>query len=734
MGFTKGRSTESAISETADYIEQHLFHDKHCLGVFLDISSAFDSISIDHIRDSLLAHNGDPDLVEWYHSYLGRRFLEITLHGENSQLTTSTGFPQGGVCSARFWLIAFDEAIRIINSEGIVGNGYADDCGALLGGTHSGNMIDKMQAMLSRLVTWGHSCGLRFNPQKTVVILFTRATKTFNRRVRMEGILLPYSDEVVYLGVTLDKALTWTPHILNKLNKARGLLHKMASITHSYWGPQPKLMRWMYTGIVRPVVSYAAMTWAHKIEDEDTIEDMRRLNRMAINTMVKIPRSTPTRGLEIILDILPLHLHVRQEGLAAYNRLRPTITWEGVFQNQTNSVSHLRYWQYLTQDVGMQDFHVETDNCHVLRPDLRFHVITDSLTNMSEHQTPADCNVYTDGSKIDGHVGAGVFIEQDGNPVIKDKFRLPDCSTVYQAEVTAVREAAAILTTFHNLTTVKIYVDSQAVLSSFLSTFVKSKLVLQTITTLNSIIAEDISFVWTKAHVGTKGNEIADTLAKEGASLPQSLAIPTPPSHIKFNVRKITQNIWNKEWHTYPDARQTKIYHPQLDKHKSNTIIQWPRLKLGRYIRAVTGHNNLLYHLSNMDPNISPLCRFCLQANEEFHHLASDCPPLWWERHYISAQQPDHVHDWTVHQIATFAFLPPIDAALVKPLYLIESLQNRIPEDDAARTQSDDPTSDSDMDIDNNSNSSSDTATSTTPSSDPDNQSIDIDTSHEHIQ
>ena len=110
-GFTKGKSTESAISNTINYIEEQLFERSHCLGLFLDISFAFDSISIDHIKSTLLEYNGDPDLVEWYYSYLGRRHLEVERHGEKVHLVTGTGFPEGGVCSARFWLIAFDKAI-----------------------------------------------------------------------------------------------------------------------------------------------------------------------------------------------------------------------------------------------------------------------------------------------------------------------------------------------------------------------------------------------------------------------------------------------------------------------------------------------------------------------------------------------------------------------------------------------------------------------------------------------
>lgn len=85
----------------------------------------------------------------------------------------------------------------------------------------------------------------------------------------------------------------------------------------------------------------------------------------------------------------------------------------------------------------------------------------------------------------------------------------------------------------------------------------------------------------------------------------------------------------------------------------------------------MTGHNNLLYHLHNIDNEISPLCRFCLEANEEFHHLANDCPPLWWERHNISAQETGPT--WSPQQIINFTYIPKINDAFIKPLYVMSS-------------------------------------------------------------
>ena len=134
-GFMAGRSTESAISMTTDYIEKNLANKQHCLAVFLDISAAFDSIDIEHVRRALLKHGGEKSMVNWYHNYLCHRNLYAELHQDQASCSTGVGFPQGGVYSARFWLIAFNQAIKIINNAFVEGVGYADDCCILMGGT-----------------------------------------------------------------------------------------------------------------------------------------------------------------------------------------------------------------------------------------------------------------------------------------------------------------------------------------------------------------------------------------------------------------------------------------------------------------------------------------------------------------------------------------------------------------------------------------------------------------------
>ena len=84
------------------------------------------------------------------------------------------------------------------------------------------------------LIAWGKSCGLTFNAQKTVAVLFKRNKQIPSARLTFDGKMLDYSETVTYLGVRLDEQLHWGQHISNKIDKAKRYLHKLANLTRCY--------------------------------------------------------------------------------------------------------------------------------------------------------------------------------------------------------------------------------------------------------------------------------------------------------------------------------------------------------------------------------------------------------------------------------------------------------------------------------------------------------------------
>ena len=669
-GFLPGRGTESAISDVVNYVEQKLFQSQHCLGIFLDISAAFDSISIEHVRDSLYSHGIEPDLVEWYYHYLQRRDLHFSLHGITISLQTGLGFPQGGVASAKFWIIAFDPAMQILNQQGILGVGYADDCAAVFQAPRFDYAVLQMQKVLDELVAWGRTCNLTFNAAKTVAVVFSRSTRNFNSyQLMINNRYIPYSNSVRYLGLTLDKKLYFKEHIVQKFDKARGLLFKLKTITATEWGPPQLLMRWAYTGIVRPMLSYAAYVWAHEIHTTYISGKLDKLNRLALTLCTQVPKSTPSAALEVMLHVPPLPLFLTKLGLVAHYRLFKScpLRWSGVFSNKTYSTSHRKYWERLVHDNDLPPLNTKYDSsCSLSHPgEHRFDIDYNSLRSLTP-TSPSQINIYTDGSRTEQGTGAGYCIYEHDKLVDQNQFKLPDTSSVYQAELLAIQAAARALYYLPQARFVKIFVDSQAAIKALDMETLTSATVRQTVMALNK--APDhirrISISWVKAHIGTTGNEAADQQAKSGCTSDQLIYIPPPLSYLKSRVDDFFLTSWKQFWTTSQGAEATKSFFLGPDPTKTKHLLRLPKKHTNLLIKLIADHTSLRKHSNKIDPSQPSSCRLCDQSTESFVHLLTECPPLRSLRDSIFLDRPHSPANWSVDKLRIFALSQPLQDLL----------------------------------------------------------------------
>ena len=669
-GFQIGKGTEGALSGTCDYIERFVLTRGYCLGLFLDISSAYDSMDIEQIRNSLYLHGGQEDLVEWYYNYLSRRILRISLHGDTLSYVCGQGFPQGGVASAKFWIIAFNPAIEIINRHMVTGQGYADDLAAVFGGREPDVLIPRMQEVLDELVEWGESCNLSFNPDKTVAVGFTRARRhVFEQQLTIHGQPIQYVDQVKYLGLHLDKRLNWTAHLEHKLKANKKFLHKMSKIAKTAWGPKPHLMRWTWTCVVRPNFIYGSLLWQHSVKSVGKLKKVRRLNRMAINTYAKVHSSSPTQTLELMTDTFPLKLYLQKEATCAYVRLQNNLTldWHGESRSGLQR-SHLRSLQHLVRDLGVHELMLQQDECDIGNPaDILVH--QESFTDpaaYTEYLESEDfpIHIYTDGSKMNNKVGCAFRI-RNSEEILKDfKFRIPDRCSVYQAETMAIQYAAKRVVQDNIEGSITFFVDSQAAMLGLRSGRIRSQVVLDTILALEAL-ARPYQFVWVKSHSGVAGNEAVDELAKSALDNEAVVDTPIPKNEVKGVVLSALRDIWNEEWSEYTEARMSKKWYNTQDKHRAREVCHLSRLKLGRLVRIVTGHNALRYYNYVLDETLSPACRLCGMADETFHHLATECPNTARTRREVFGNKDILSNmDWEVDELLEFSYTPRINSLL----------------------------------------------------------------------
>lgn len=141
------------------------------------------------------------------------------------------GTPQGGVCSPLIWNLDIDELLLMWNSDVRDRNGvFADDCGTYIKGWSSEYLKMRAEYLQSpKQLIWTRRCGLYMNPKKTELILFHKPDN-WGPEIRMEGKVLPFSPWVRFLGVRIDKYLTFEEHVLNQIKIGKIWLAKMKSL------------------------------------------------------------------------------------------------------------------------------------------------------------------------------------------------------------------------------------------------------------------------------------------------------------------------------------------------------------------------------------------------------------------------------------------------------------------------------------------------------------------------
>ena len=146
-----------------------------------------------------------------------------------------------------------------------------------------------------------------------------------------------------------------------------------------------------------------------------------------------------------------------------------------------------------------------------------------------------------------------------------------------------------------------------------------SKVILEAKQTLEELAKNNqITLNWIPGHEGHMGNEIADRLAKRGASqvmMGPKPSVPIQNNFIKNSIKEWCKQKHQKTWSQQTDCRQTKWTTPQVGEwYKDLMKLKTQDLRIGTQL--LTGHANLQRHQYLMKLEESPTCPKC-KENEE---------------------------------------------------------------------------------------------------------------------
>jgi hypothetical protein len=172
LGFRRGKSTEDAVRYLTTSVAACLDEKENCIGVFLDLAKAFDTVSVPLLLKKLNDSGVRGLALEWFASYLmGRKQCVSVGQFRSSSQEVRYGVPQGSILGPTLFILYMNDLHKIhIESAEVVC--YADDTAIVFRGSTWKDAFANAESGLAQVSHWLQRNLLTLNATKTKFLCF----------------------------------------------------------------------------------------------------------------------------------------------------------------------------------------------------------------------------------------------------------------------------------------------------------------------------------------------------------------------------------------------------------------------------------------------------------------------------------------------------------------------------------------------------------------------------------
>ena len=313
-----------------DNITDGLDNGNKCIGIFLDLKKAFDTVSIPLLlkKLELLGLRGLP--LAWFSSYLTGRKQFVRLEDDVISDTESISFgvPQGSVLGPTLFLVYINELCRLdLGPAKIVT--FADDTAIIFKGRTWTDVKRKTELGMRLVSNWLIDNLLTLNTLKTKFIAFHITNRTAPDRNIVIKIhdndcdntsfctckVIDRTEHIKYLGVIVDENLRWQRHIDYICDRSRKILHVFKKLRYAV---DAATLKSIYFALGQSILTYCIAIWGGTAKT--TLIKLERAQRTTLKVMYNKPFRFSTQELYREIQVLSIRQLYIQKILLRFHR------------------------------------------------------------------------------------------------------------------------------------------------------------------------------------------------------------------------------------------------------------------------------------------------------------------------------------------------------------------------------------------------------------------------------
>jgi hypothetical protein len=301
-GFQKNIGTINAIDSLIDDVVSQIHNRKRVAGLFLDLSSAFDTVDHDILLNKLHFYGFRGHTYQLLQNYLSNRkqFVEIKDIDKNMEILTKSelvtvkrGVPQGSILGPILFIIFTNDLCNYICN--IVPEChltlFADDTSAIVSANSIHELGERTKHALMAFLYWFDINNLKLNTAKTQIMLFkNNSKKTDTLNVIMNGAKIDVVECVKFLGVRIDSALNWKQELESIQNAIHSACYALRSLRDDLTVGQ---LRTVYYALVESRLRYSIMFWGNSYLYN--INKALVAQKRAIRSFLRLPQRASCR-------------------------------------------------------------------------------------------------------------------------------------------------------------------------------------------------------------------------------------------------------------------------------------------------------------------------------------------------------------------------------------------------------------------------------------------------------